>query len=69
MSFTAGWARAEPLTVEGTLKAVRHMNQKRELHEKLDLLLESSQAEVAAGILDVLYEKIVVVGVTVESGE
>jgi transcriptional regulator with XRE-family HTH domain len=49
-----------PLTVEGTLMAVRHMNQKRELHEKLDLLLESSQAEVAAGILKVLYDKIVV---------
>jgi transcriptional regulator with XRE-family HTH domain len=49
-----------PLTLEGTLAAVRQMNQKRELHEKLDLLLESSQAEVAAGILDVLYEKIAV---------
>jgi transcriptional regulator with XRE-family HTH domain len=49
-----------PLTVEGTLTAVRHMNQKRELHEKLDLLLESSQAEVAAGILKVLYDKILV---------
>jgi transcriptional regulator with XRE-family HTH domain len=49
-----------PLTVDGTLKAIRHMNQKRELHDKLDLLLESSHAEVAAGILDVLYEKVVV---------
>ena len=48
------------LTVEGTLKAVGQMNHKRELHEKLDLLLESSHAEVAAGILDVLYEEIVV---------
>ena len=36
------------------------MNRKRELHEKLDLLLESSHAEVAAGILNVLYDKIVV---------
>jgi transcriptional regulator with XRE-family HTH domain len=50
------------LTAEGTLKAVGHMNRKRELHEKLDLLMESSQAEVAAGVLDVLYEKIVVGG-------
>ncbi len=49
-----------PLTVEGTLTAVRRMNQKRDLHDKLDLLLESSQAEVAAGILNVLYDKIVV---------
>lgn len=48
------------LTVEGTLAAARQMNQKRDLHEKLDLLLESSQAEVAAGILNVLYEKVVV---------
>jgi len=50
------------LTVEGTLKAVGQMNHKRELHEKLDLLLESSQAEVTAGILDLLYEKIAVIG-------
>ena len=68
----AGWTEADfdelhsrvgtggPLTVEGTLTAVRRMNRKRELHEKLDLLLESSQAEVAAGILNVLYDKIVV---------
>jgi transcriptional regulator with XRE-family HTH domain len=49
-----------PLTVEGALQAVQHMNQKRELHEKLDLLLESSQAEVTAGILRVLCEKMVV---------
>jgi transcriptional regulator with XRE-family HTH domain len=48
------------LTVEGAIAAVRKMNQKRELHEKLDLLLESSQAEIAAGILNVLYEKALV---------
>ncbi len=47
------------LTVEGTLDAVRHMNRKRELHEKFDVLLESSYADVAAGVLDVLYEKTV----------
>jgi len=48
------------LTTEGALAAVQQMNRRRELHDKLDLLLESSQAEVAAGILNVLYEKIVV---------
>ena len=48
------------LTVEGALAAVGQMNRKLELHDKLDLLLESSQAEVAAGILNVLYEKVVV---------
>ena len=68
----SGWSEADfdelhsrvgtggSLTVEGALRAVCHMNQKRELHEKLDLLLESSQAEVAAGILNVLYERVVV---------
>jgi transcriptional regulator with XRE-family HTH domain len=48
------------LTAEGALAAARQMNQKRDLHQKLDLLLESSQSEVAAGILNVLYEKIVI---------
>ena len=48
------------LTIEGTLAAIHQMNRKRELHAKLDLLLESSHAEVAAGILNVLYEKVVV---------
>jgi transcriptional regulator with XRE-family HTH domain len=50
-----------PLTVEGALAAVRHMNRKRELQEKLDLLLESSHADVAGDILDVLYEKIALI--------
>ena len=59
MNSTAGWAGGS-LTAEGALAAVSQMNQKRELHEKLDLFLESSQAEVAAGILNVLYEKVVV---------
>ena len=48
------------LTHEGALAAVRQMNRKRELHEKLDLLLESSHAEAISGIVDVLYEQIVV---------
>lgn len=67
-----GWTEAEfdelhsrvgtggALTVEGTLTAARHMNCRRELHDKLDVLLESSQAEVAEGILNILYETIVV---------
>ena len=50
------------LPAEGTLVAVHQMNRKRELHEQLDLLLESSHAEVAAGILKVLYETVVVGG-------
>lgn len=47
-----------PLTLEGALCAVRLMNRKRELHGKLDVLLESSHAEVAGDILEVLYDKI-----------
>jgi transcriptional regulator with XRE-family HTH domain len=49
------------LTEEGAVAVVRHMNQKRELHEKLDLLLESSHADLAGGIVDLLYEKVTVV--------
>ncbi len=45
------------LTVEGAVEAARRMNHKRQLHETLDLLLESSQAEVISGILGVLREK------------
>jgi len=48
------------LTAEGALAAVRMMNEKRDLHEKLDVLLESSQADVAAGLLGLLYEKVAV---------
>jgi len=48
------------LTAEGVLAAAESMNRKRILHAKLDLLLESSHAEVAAGILNVLHEKVIV---------
>jgi transcriptional regulator with XRE-family HTH domain len=68
----AGWTEADfdelhsrvgtggALTAEGALEAARRMNRKRELHDKLDLLLESTHAELAAEILDVLHEKVVV---------
>jgi len=48
------------LTAEGVLAAAESMNRKRILHAKLDLLLESSHAEVAAGLLEVLHEKVIV---------
>jgi transcriptional regulator with XRE-family HTH domain len=69
-----GWSEADfdeltsrvgaggPLTREGALAAVRHMNRKRELHEKLDVLLESSHAKLTGGILDALHEQVVVSG-------
>jgi transcriptional regulator with XRE-family HTH domain len=47
------------LTPEGALIAAREMNGKRQLHEKLAVLLESSQSEVAAEIVEVLYQKAV----------
>jgi transcriptional regulator with XRE-family HTH domain len=65
----AGWAEADfdelhsrvgtggAMTIEGALRAVGQMNRKRQLHDKLNLLLETSHAEIASGILDVLYEK------------
>jgi transcriptional regulator with XRE-family HTH domain len=68
----AGWTEADfdelhsrmgtggPLTAEGTLAAAAEMNRKRELHEKLDLLLESSQAEIVGSIVRALYEQIVI---------
>jgi transcriptional regulator with XRE-family HTH domain len=46
------------MTDAGVLQAVDQMNRKRRLREKLDVLLESSQAEVVAEIIDVLYKKI-----------
>ena len=51
-----------PMTAEGTLSAVRQMNRSRQLHDKLSLLLETSHAELIAGIMDVIYERIVVSG-------
>jgi hypothetical protein len=33
---------------------------RRELHEKLDLLLESSHAETIRGIMEVLYGQVVI---------
>jgi transcriptional regulator with XRE-family HTH domain len=67
----AGWTEADfdelhsrvgtggPLTAEGAATAVVEMNRNRSLHEKLALLLESSQAELIRSIVEVMYEKIV----------
>ncbi len=48
-----------PLTAEGVLRAVDQMNRKRDLHEKLSLLLESSQAELVAEMLEMLYKRVI----------
>jgi transcriptional regulator with XRE-family HTH domain len=52
--FGAGGA----LTREGVVESVRHMNRKRELIEKIELLLETGEAAVLGGIIDLFYEKI-----------
>jgi transcriptional regulator with XRE-family HTH domain len=46
------------LTAEGALAAAHQMNAKRQLLEKLGVLLESSQADVIAGIVELLYRKV-----------
>ncbi len=46
------------LTREGVLAMARQANRKRELHSRLEVLLESSQAEIIEGIVDLLYEKV-----------
>ena len=46
------------LTAEGALAAARQMNSKRQLLEKLGVLLESSQADLIAGIVELLYRKV-----------
>ena len=49
-----------PLTAEGALTAVHQMNHHRQLHEKLATLLESSHAELARRMLELLYDQIAV---------
>jgi len=67
----SGWTEAEfeelhsrfgtggPLTTEGALAAVRGMNRNRAVHDKLAVLLESGQAEVIRGIVEVMYDHLV----------
>ncbi|HVU85943.1 MAG TPA: helix-turn-helix transcriptional regulator [Pirellulales bacterium] len=45
------------LTSEGALRAAEAINRKRELHDKLALLLETEQADVIAGILELFYQR------------
>ena len=47
------------LTRDGALAAVHEMNRKRRLHDQLDVLLESSQADLLAAILEAMYRKVV----------
>ena len=45
------------LTRQGALEAAGHMNRKRRLHEKLDLLLETTHADLVGEMIDLLYER------------
>lgn len=49
------------LTAEGVLESVRHMNHKHELHELLELILESDQINVVDRMLKAVYEENVAV--------
>ncbi len=46
-----------PLTEQGALEAARQMNRNRELHKKLAVVLESTHRDLAAGIIELLYQK------------
>lgn len=48
------------LTASGTAQVVVAMNRKREVHQKVALLLESGEAEFLSGVVDLLYQKIIV---------
>jgi transcriptional regulator with XRE-family HTH domain len=48
------------LTAAGALEAVSAMNRKRVVHDKVALLLESGEAELLTGVVDLLYSRIVV---------
>ena len=48
------------LTPAGATQAVLAMNEKRAVHQKVALLLETSEAALLVGLVDLLYQKIVV---------
>lgn len=76
----AGWTEAEfdelhshfgaggPLTTDGAIVVVERINRKRELHGKLDLLLESSHAELIGAVVDAMHREIVITPDGMEEG-
>lgn len=48
------------LSEEGARRAVEHMNRKRRLHQMLDVLLETDQARIIAGMIELLHDQVVV---------
>ncbi|MGA2619257.1 MAG: helix-turn-helix transcriptional regulator [Thermoguttaceae bacterium] len=49
-----------PLTPTGAMAAIEAINRRRDLHEKLDLLLESSLSGTVSGMLDLMHQQVVV---------
>lgn len=45
------------LTREGAIEAAGHINHKRRLHEKLDLLLETTHADLVGEMIDLLFQR------------
>lgn len=48
-----------PLTPDGALAAAQHINRKRELMARFCVLLETSEYELLSGIVNVMYERVV----------
>jgi hypothetical protein len=48
-----------PLTLEGAMAAARHINWKRGLFRKLEVLLETSVADLIGGVIEMMYDKVV----------
>jgi transcriptional regulator with XRE-family HTH domain len=73
-SLFAGWSTAEwdelystfgtggQLTSDGVLQTAVHINRKREVAHRLNVLLETHLSDVAAGLIDTLYKLVSPVG-------
>lgn len=48
------------LTLEGALALVARINKKRSVHDQVAVLLESSEAELLASLVDLLYQRVAV---------
>ena len=48
------------MTQEGAVAAAKHINRRRELFEKLAVLLETAHFEIVGSMLDAMYEQVTV---------
>ncbi|MCR4412282.1 MAG: helix-turn-helix domain-containing protein [Thermoguttaceae bacterium] len=72
--LTEGWTAADfdelhsrfgtggGLTADGALETIHRMNRNRSLHERLAVLLETSQRELIGKLIDAFYEQALVSG-------